>query len=616
MVKVGEWDFEADANELIKDGVHIKLEPQCALVLQYLYNHAGKVVSRDELLDAVWGRESVSVQSVPVVISKLRTLLGDEKRQPKYIETVTKRGYRLIADIGAVELSPSTDVPLPAQSSPFKNIGLIISMLIVVGLGAFFAANYDKPAPDIDPVLYVADIANLTNDSSFNITAAGASEILSTELARAKELTITRLRRNPVDNQWINPEIGDFENSPVPLLTASLVGTENQKSIVMQLVDGEPRRVVWTHDFALENNAFAIEQRQATNQLFKYLNVPTNENDKSPYAGLDGAEELYWRANFFWGLRGRENNIQAARHAQQALEIDPNYVPAHALIAQIYAKYSAEYLDISPLDTQALAKKHFDFAVSTAPLNPATLTAQTRMLMIFDRRPDLALQAADKAIALGVNNGMIHLQRAASLYLLGQIDDAIASIDNAMLVEYESPYVKVQYIFANYLGGRYEKVIEVAEQINPEFYEDFRAQVAASYYELGQHDAAMRHWIGALNANGVTVSIQAELFDLVEKGEIRTAYQTLSQYVDAATDADDVQIQQLQLFWSFYHGDEYLPLEMLKSIPVSRHARFWLWLHRWPLFDRYKDEPEFQEYLNEIGVAAASTCVHAVCTAS
>ncbi len=619
MVKIGEWEFEANANELKKDELLIKLEPQCALVLHYLCNHAGKVVSRDELLDAVWGREAVSVQSVPVVISKLRTLLGDEKRQPKYIETVSKRGYRLIADITEPETANVTDSTQTVQSTYLKPIGLFVSLVLVACLGAFLAMKTGKTAPAIDaPVLYVADVANLTNDNSFNITAAGASEILTTELAHASGLTIARLRRNPINNQWINPEIGDFENSPIPLLTASLVESENEKKIVMQLVDGEERQVVWTHSFTLNNNAFAANQRQATTQLFEFLEVPTFEYEVSPYAGLDGVEELYWRANFFWGLRGRENNIQAARLAQQALEIDPNYVPAHALIAQIYAKYSGEYLDISPLDTKALAKKHFDFAVSTAPLNPATLTAQTRMLMIFDRRPDLALEAADKAIAMGLNNGMIHTQRAASLYLLGKIDDAITSIDKAMAVEFGSPYVKVQYIFANYLGGRYEKVIDVAEQMNPEYYDDFRAQVAASYYEIGQHEKAIKEWLAAVNSAGVQVSTEAEteILALVSAGDISTSYQMLSQYVNAAADPDDIQIQQLQLFWSFYHGDEGLPLELLKTIPVSRHARFWLWLHRWPLFDRYKTDPEFQEYLNDIGVAAASVCVHTVCAAS
>ncbi len=236
--------------------------------------------------------------------------------------------------------------------------------------------------------------------------------------------------------------------------------------------------------------------------------------------------------------------------------------------------------------------------------------------MIFDRGPDLALEAADKAIDLGLNNGMIHTQRAASLYLLGKIDEAIASIDKAMELEFGSPYVKVQYIFANYLGGRYQEVVDVAEQMNAEFYDDFRSQVAASYYELGQHDKAMQQWFGALNSIGVPVSIEAEILDLVAEGDIRTAYQTLSEYVNATADPEDLQIQQLQLFWSFYHGDESLPLAILKTIPESRHARFWLWLHRWPLFDRYKSEPEFQNYLNNIGVAAASTCVHAVCTAS
>ena len=614
MVQIGDWKFEAAANELVKGDNHIKLEPQCALVLQYLCEHAGKVVSRDELLDAVWGREAVSTQSIPVVISKLRALFGDSRQQPAYIETVTKRGYRLIASVINIEESNRPNGwRLPAMFNA-KRISLLLAA--VSSLGVVFAAGF-LTSPDVSPhLLYVADVANLTNDSNLNAAAAGASEILSTELARAEGLTVARLRRNPTDNRWVDPELRDSEFSSVPLLTASIIDTEKGKSIIMQLVDGEARQVVWTHSFAIESNDFAADQRQAANELFEHLGLPGNDNDQSPYLGLPGAEEIYWRANFFWGLRGRENNIRAAGLAQQALEIDPNYVPAHALIAQIYAKYSGEYLDIAPLDTKKLSKQHFEFAVSTAPLNPATLTAQTRMLMIFDRRPDLALEAADKAIALGLNNGMIHAQRATSLYLLGRIDEALASIDDAMNVEYGSPYIKVQYIFTNYLGGRYQKVIDVAEEMNPEYYDDFRAQVAASYYEIGDHTLAMKAWFGALNSAGVSVSIEDELLSLVAEGKTRTAYQILSEHVDAAANPKNLRIQELQLYWSFYHGDESLPITILKSIPVTRHARFLLWLHRWPLFNRYKEEPEFQKYLENIGIAKLSNCVHAACGTS
>lgn len=615
MVKIGDWEFEASANELRQNEQHIKLEPQCALVLQYLCEHAGKVVSRDELLDAVWGREAVSIQSVPVVISKLRTLLGDNKKQPAYIETVTKRGYRFIADVSNGDEPDHTFVPRFASAINVARVSLVLAAAIISS-GVIIAGSFLKTSAPSRQTLYVADVANLTNDRDLNIVAAGASEILSTELARADGLTITRLRRNPTDNQWANPELRDSELPSGPLLTTSLVPAERGKSIVMQLADSKGRQVLWTHSFSIEDEAFAADQRQAAHELFEYFGLSSNADDEFSYAGAKGVEEMYWRAKFFWGLRGRENNIMAASLARQTLEADPNYIPAHALLAQIYAKYSGEYLGVASLDTKALAKQHFEFAVSKAPLHPATLTAQTRMLMIFDHRPDLALKAADKAIQSGLDDGAIHMQRAASLYLLGRIDEALTSIDKAMEVEYGSPYVKVQYIFANYLGARFQNVIDVAEEMEPEYYDDFRAQVAASYYEVGAHDQAMQAWFGALNSAGVEVVIKEELLSLIADGNIRTAYQSLSRYVDSASNPENLKIQELQLYWSFYYGDESLPITKLKAIPATRHARFLLWLHRWPLFNRYKEETEFQDDLRNIGIATLSNCVHSACAAS
>jgi DNA-binding winged helix-turn-helix (wHTH) protein len=96
--RIGEWTACSDTDSLSRDGVQRKIERRAMEALAVLAERAGHVVMKDELIEAVWGRMAVSDHSVAMAISQLRRAMNDDARAPRYIETITKRGYRLIAD--------------------------------------------------------------------------------------------------------------------------------------------------------------------------------------------------------------------------------------------------------------------------------------------------------------------------------------------------------------------------------------------------------------------------------------------------------------------------------------------------------------------------------------
>ena len=613
-LRIGSWEFRDSANELARDDRCIKLESRCALVLQYLCEHAGEVVTHSDLLDAVWGRQAVSVQSIPVVISKLRALLGDDIRQPRYIETIPKRGYRLIAE---VDRSPGDGKPgtdQPDQPRRFKPVLHLTSGALLI-LGLVFLSGILQSSRQTPRVLYVADVANLTNDGDMNAVAAGASEVLSSELARAGGLPVVRLRRGRGEDQWVAPGLRDDGARPAPLVTTSVVLTEQGTGIVMQLEDGADRRVVWTHAFDVSGGIYAAGQREAAHRLLEYFSIAGDPGAAAYASGTLGVEEIYLRAKYLWSLRGRENNVLAADLARQVLELDPDYVPALALLAEIYAKYTGGYLNLGAVDTAELARRHLEHAVRLDPDHLSVLLARTRQLILLDRRPDLALSVADRAIELAPGDSMAHRIRASTLYILGRIDESLTEIDRAIGLELGSPYVEVEYIMALYLGARHAEVVKVAEEIGPEFLGTFRAFVAASYYQLGRHREAMQTWLDALDVYGVEVDIRENLLRLAGSGQVREAYATLIDYTRAQAGGEDYRVRFpiLHLFWSIYSGGEDEAMELLATMPVNRNARYLLWLHRVPLFDRFRDNPTFKDFLARIGVAQYAECVHPAC---
>src|SRR5713226_6407180 len=104
MLRVGDWCVNPASGQISRNGETARVEVRTMRLLLCLAEHAGEVVSIDDLLDHVWSDVTVAPDSVYQAVASLRRLLGDDPRQPAYIETVPRLGYRLVATV-----SPWTD---------------------------------------------------------------------------------------------------------------------------------------------------------------------------------------------------------------------------------------------------------------------------------------------------------------------------------------------------------------------------------------------------------------------------------------------------------------------------------------------------------------------------
>lgn len=118
-VAIGDWKLDPASQRLVRDEQHRALNPKEIAVLDRLARRAPALVTTEELLAGHWPGVVVSDHAVHVVIGRLRKKLGDDARSPKYIETLPKRGYRLIApvDVGTVTPGPVPPVDLEARAS-------------------------------------------------------------------------------------------------------------------------------------------------------------------------------------------------------------------------------------------------------------------------------------------------------------------------------------------------------------------------------------------------------------------------------------------------------------------------------------------------------------------
>jgi len=166
--RIGEWDFDAQSGELTRGRDRRRLEPRAAKTLELLCEAQGGLVSQEKLIAEVWDGRSLSENSVPVVISQLRRVLGDDARRPILIETVPKRGYRLVH----------------AEAKRSRSLRPLSAVLIVMfAVGALVVLAFAVRA-DTRPVVAVADVVNATGDESYAPLARATSELVVADLSR------------------------------------------------------------------------------------------------------------------------------------------------------------------------------------------------------------------------------------------------------------------------------------------------------------------------------------------------------------------------------------------------------------------------------------------------
>jgi DNA-binding winged helix-turn-helix (wHTH) protein/TolB-like protein len=218
ILRFGPFELDATAGRLLKSGIPIKLQPQPLRVLLLLIEHAGGVVTREEIQQCVWG-DSTFVDfehGINFSINQIRSALCDGAEKPRYIETIPRRGYRFIAPLevgqvrqviadtrsGANSIDATTS---PANPYKPKSYWLLMNLLVCVGLaaGAFLAWRHgtkvraEKKAASIANLVVtprrsiaVVGFKNLSGQPSQAWISALLSEMITTDLAAGENLRV------------------------------------------------------------------------------------------------------------------------------------------------------------------------------------------------------------------------------------------------------------------------------------------------------------------------------------------------------------------------------------------------------------------------------------------
>jgi TolB-like protein len=335
------------------------------------------VVTREELRSRVWPNESFGDfdQAVNIAIAKLRSALGDSAENPRYIETLPKRGYRFIADVSFVDAdgrirrpetvsadSPGIEPgrqpqgngfavphviepgPQPQESAtavapqrPKRFTPRLLMALAVVAILAILSVFFYRSRGHANAIrsLAVLPLENLSGDASQNYFSDGMTDELITDLAQISALRVIprtsvmvyKGARKPL------PQIAR-ELHVDAVVEGTVLRAGNQVRITAQLIDAATDKHLWSQSYVGElRDTLALQDRVAraiAEQIQINLTPREQAALKSVRVVNPEAYQSYLKGRFFWNKRTAEGLKVGLAYFNQAIEEDPNYAQAYS----------------------------------------------------------------------------------------------------------------------------------------------------------------------------------------------------------------------------------------------------------------------------------------------
>ncbi len=350
---VGDWLIDGNALTASRRGESRPLEPKALQVLRYLCERHGELVTIDELMDSQWAGTVVTPNAVSRVIAQLRKVLDDDARNPSYIETVARTGYRCIA---------------PTSEAPAKTARRLPAAAIAAGIAALLAGLvYLWPGEPAEPSVAVLPFQNMTGNVEWDYIADGVAEEIINTLSRVTELRV-RPQIQSFGYRGTSKELAEIarELDVTYLVSGSVRMSGQNLRLAAQLVDpvnGENVRSLTEEYGVLElfegQDAVSLAVADA---LIKVAGLPDLEPEPARAKPDPDAYDLYLRGRHVWHRRGSEPLQPAIDYFREAVQIDPEFARGWAALAMAYLTYPsysprgyATWYDAEPAAEKALS---------------------------------------------------------------------------------------------------------------------------------------------------------------------------------------------------------------------------------------------------------------------
>ncbi|HET7107497.1 MAG TPA: winged helix-turn-helix domain-containing protein [Candidatus Acidoferrum sp.] len=580
-VRFGAFELNVRTGELLSIGTaeagstKVLLREQPFQILRVLVERQSKIVTRQEIRQILWPDDTVVEfdQSINAAMAILRRALGDDADHPKYIETLARRGYRLIAPVEWQQSStaaqdllepradtlPRTEGQIsalePRASEHWRKAAIIGASAIVLVVVGYMSWRHfrDATAPRSKKImLAVLPFANLTGDPSKEYLADGLTEETISHLGRLNPEQLGVIARTSVMGYKHKDarldQIGR-DLSVQYVLENSLRESGSHMRITAQLIQVKDQTHLWAQDYDYLSKDILNVQDDVAKAVAHEIRVRLTSQQQAelarPRPVNPDAFDAYLQGYYFFQRNSDKDTEMAAKYYERATQLDPSYALAWVGLSRV-RNYQANQGLIPMEEGRRLARQAVERALA---LNPNLAEAHAQMgrihqqvdfdwagadasiqraialepgdpdtvrLAVFSAallgHLDEALQLAHRAVDLDPLNATSWEQLAETEYFMGQLDKAVADSKKGLEL---SPDTWAPLLLSKIyvMQGRPQDALPEIEQVRFPLQRTFLYAIA--YYALGrkkESDAALSELIAKYHADAAHPIAQVYAF--------------------------------------------------------------------------------------------------------
>ncbi len=565
----------------------VSLKPIAFDILLLLVQKRAQLVSKQELMKALWPDSFVESNNLTVNMSSLRKALGDTRSRPEYIETVSGRGYRFIA-------------PVEEISGSFKD-----------SLRSVLAAQQTEK-PETLSSLAVMPFANEGGNPDLDYLCDGMTENIIGSLSQLPMLrvmaynTVLRYKGMKVDARGVGRQLG-----VAAVLTGKVIMKGEYLVVKLEMINASDGTQLWSERYNRRVSDIWIIQEQVAKQIAEKLRLKLRPQERNRLKSLTESIEayhLYLRGCYFLNKRTEGNFRKAERDFVDALKIDPGFAHCYAGIARCY-NFLFSYGAISPDEASKKVVSAAAKALELDPLlsEPHSSIGHVKLIYHWDWAG--AETEFKLAIKLKPSSATAHHWYGIFLTAMGRFSEAQKEFRIALLIDPLSLIIN-SAIGANYFYSRnYDLAIaHLKGALELEDFYVFHGILGLAYGEKGMFDEAIT---SADKAVALSNSVEAQAllgYIYAKSGRTSEAEEILDRLVDLSR-------------------EQYVDPSTIAFLPIglARTQEAMTWLERAfksggqsllylavaPWFDSLRSSKRFKSLLRAMNLEAISELVRA-----
>lgn len=535
--RFGEFSLDPARGILSRGGDDIDLRPKSFEVLRYLVEHHGRLVSKDDLFEAVWGNAIVTDGSITQCLIDIRRALGDSDRRT--VRTIPRRGYVFELPVETIEPAAAPTRRDGRRWGLYALPALPLLVLLVWAGGRLLPP--DEPpagtrAPGL-PTVAVLPFVEFGETSDQRYFAEGIAEDILNRLSRAPDLrVIARTSSFALGSGSDDIPTVARKLRASHVLEGSVRRAEERLRVTAQLVDASTNTAIWSKSYDRRLDDMLVLQQEVAASVAASLQTSlAGESRVSEAARNAKAYERYLQGRFFYNRRARGDLDRALHYFRESLDEHPEQAPVWAALSGVWFIKIVEG-ETDPETGWFRMREAFQRALAIDP-DDAESHVRAGQYHFMDGDRDAARRHHDRAIELDPNNVLVLGVLAGRHQREGRLEDAIAVQRRAVSLDpLNAAGVHNLAVFLTY-AGRYHEALEMrrtALEINPEYEPEYRLWEARLLVLQRRFDEAFSRagtWPeGALRSYALAMILSAT-------GDEAAADRALDELIEYATES-------------------------------------------------------------------------------